>query len=183
MGRVTLALADLGFALEGAVQAVIDPGLPPGALDAIDLGQRFELVVLGSHLINLPDPAARTASLRIAARHVAGGSTGASGDRASGGRSSRAPGTVLVEHHPLDWASTAAATPATAGGSPGMVDVRRDPPFVSAVSVFDVGGRVVRQPFTARVLADAELADALDAAGLVVVRRVGPTWLEASPSA
>jgi hypothetical protein len=64
-----------------------------------------------------------------------------------------------------------------------MVDVRRDPPFVSAVSVFDVGGRVVRQPFTARVLSEVELADALGAAGLVVVRRLSPTWLEATPGA
>jgi hypothetical protein len=165
-GRITLALAELGFVLEDAVQAAIDPELPPASLDSIDLGRRFELVVLGSHLVNLPDQAARTAFVGIAARHVAGSA-----------------GTVLVEHHPLDWATTAAPTPATAGGAqPGMVDVRRDPPFVSAISVFDVGGRVVRQPFTARVLSEAELEATLGAVGLVVVRRLAPTWLEASPS-
>lgn len=163
-GRITLALAELGFSLDGTVQAVIDVTLDPAALDAIDLGRRFELVVLGSHLVNLPDAEARRAFLGLTARHLRGG-------------------VALIEHHPIDWAATAAATPATAGGSqPGMVDVRRDPPFVSAVSVFDVGGRVVRQPFTAQVLSEAELADSLASVGLAAVRRLSPTWLEAGRS-
>ena len=167
-----LALIELGFSLDGAVQAAIDPTRSLAMLDSIDLERRFDLVVLGSHLVNLPDPAVRAAVLAIAARHVL---------RAAG--PAGLPGTVLVEHHPVDWASTAAPTPATAGGAqPGMVDVRREPPFVSAVSVFDVGGRVVRQPFTARVLSEADLDAALGAAGLVVVRRLAPTWLEASPA-
>lgn len=169
-GRIALALSGLGFALDDAVQAVIDPGLAPAATDAIDLGRRFDLVVLGSHLVNLPDADVRGAFLRLARRHAGG----------------VARAVVLVEHHPLDWATTADATPATPGGSqPGMVDVRRDPPYVSAVSVYDVGGRVVRQPFTARVLSDAELGAALEAAGINVTRRLSPTWLEgvASPGA
>jgi hypothetical protein len=166
-GRLVLALAELGFTLEPVIQAAIEAALPPIELDAIDLGIRFDLVVVGSHLVNLPDDHARAAFLRLGARHVAA-----------------AGGTVLIEHHPLDWATTAGPTPATAGGSqPGMVDVRRDPPFVSAFSVFDVGGRVVRQPFTARVLSDEELAAAVAAAGLQVRKRLGPTWLEASPGA
>lgn len=167
-GRVVLALTGLGFQLGDLVQAVIDADLPPSDLTTIDLGRRFDFVILGSHLVNLPDERARGAFLRVARRHLA----------------VRSGASLLVEHHPLDWASTAASTPATAGGSqPGMVDVRRDPPFVAAVSVYDVGGRVVRQPFTARVLSEAELAAALEAAGLVVVRRLAPTWLEASASA
>jgi hypothetical protein len=59
--------------------------------------------------------------------------------------------------------------------------VRADPPFVSAVSVFDVGGRLVRQPFRARVLSDAELDAAFGAAQLRRVRRLGATWIEAAP--
>ena len=168
-GRIALALAGLGFSLDDVVQAVIDAELPPADLDAIDLGRRFPLVVLGSHLVNLPDERSRGAFVAIARRHL--------GDRRAYG----SPATALVEHHPLDWAFTAASTPATAGGSqPGMVDVRRDPPFVSAVSVYDVGGRVVRQPFRARVLTEHELAAALEAVGLSVVRRLSPTWVEAA---
>ena len=62
-----------------------------------------------------------------------------------------------------------------------MTRVRVEPPFVSAVSVYDVGGRVVRRPFTARVLSEPELVDALAAAGLFVRRRLSPTWLVAGP--
>ena len=81
--------------------------------------------------------------LALAARHLAAG------------------GRVLIEHHPLDWAETAEPTRPTPGATVGMVDVVRDPPFVAAVSVYDVGGRIVRQPFTARVLSNPELDDAL----------------------
>jgi hypothetical protein len=167
-GRITLALTGLGFELDGVQQLAIDLGAPLDDLAALDLSSRFEVAILGSHLINVPDEALRAALLDLARRHLAA---------AAAGQPDRQ---VLVEHHPLDWATTAAPTAATAGGSqPGMVDVRREPPFVSAVSVYDVGGRVVRQPFRAQVLSDAELAAALDAAGLRVSRRLGPTWLEA----
>jgi hypothetical protein len=90
---------------------------------------------------------------------------------------------VLVEHHPIDWAETAAEVRATPGGSSlGMTDVERDPPWVSAVSVYDVGGRVVRQPFTVRVLSEDELEAELRAGGLVVRRRLSPSWLLAGPA-
>ena len=159
-GRITLALSALGFSLDDVTQAVIDATMPSEELDAIDLGPRFDLIVLGSHLVNLPEELSRGGFLRLAGRHLA------------------PAGALLIEHHPLDWATTAAATPSTPGGSqPGMVDVRRDPPFVSAVSVYDVGGRVVRQPFRAQVLSESELAAALEAAGLTVRRRLSPTWL------
>ena len=64
-----------------------------------------------------------------------------------------------------------------------MRDVRRDPPFVSAVSVYDDRRPVVRQPFTARVLSEEELAAELAAAGLFVRGRLSPTWLDAGPVA
>jgi hypothetical protein len=139
------------------------PDIPIEPLRALDLGFRAPVVVLGSHLVNRPDPAGGIALLDLARRHLTDGP---------------GLGKVLVEHHPVDWAAAAAATSATPGGQPGMVDVRRDPPFVSAVSVYDIGGRVVRQPFTARVLSEAELELALEAAGLDLVRRLSPTWLE-----
>ena len=102
---------------------------------------------------------------------------------AAGGPTARAVGgDVLVEHHPIDWAETAAPTPPTPGAGVGMEDVRRDPPFVSAVSAYDIGGRFERQPFTARVLSEAELEVALSDAGLAVERRRSPTWLEAKPT-
>jgi hypothetical protein len=119
-------------------------------------------VILGSHLVNIPDRDLRIGLLGLA--------------RAG----AEATGLVLVEHHPIDWLETAADVPATPGGSVGMIEVRVDPPFVAAVSVLDIGGRVVRQPFRAQVLSDVELDHALAAAGLRRTRRLGPTWVEAA---
>jgi hypothetical protein len=172
-GRISLALAELGVAVADVTQAVVDAHVSPAALDAIDLGRRFETVVLGSHLVNLPNAEARRAFLRLAVRHAAVG--GRAGGHADVGK-------VIVEHHPVDWATTAEPTEATPGSAIGMEDVRRHPPFVSAVSTFDIGGRYVRQPFTARVLLDEELAEELRACGLVVDRRLSPTFLRARPA-
>jgi hypothetical protein len=61
-----------------------------------------------------------------------------------------------------------------------MEAVRRHPPFVSAISTYDIGGHEVRQPFTARVLSGAELEGELTLAGLVRPRRRSPTWLSAT---
>jgi hypothetical protein len=161
-GRICAALLELGISLSGVRQAVIDAEASIDDLAGLDLGARFDLTVLGSHLINLPDADRRSAFLRLAERHTDPG------------------GTVLVEHHPIDWAETAEPTTPTPGADVGMDEVRRHPPFVSAVSTFDIGGRYVRQPFTARVLSEAELAEALGTCGLPVRRRLGPTWLEAA---
>ncbi len=162
-GRVVHALTELGHRFDSVVQAVIPADIALDDLRALDLARRFDTIVLGSHLVNLPDDERRAAFLALAARHVA--------DR----------GVVLVEHHPIDWAETAEEVRPTPGAEVGMEDVRREPPFVSAVSTFDVGGRYVRQPFTARVLSDVELADALAAAELTLRRRVTPTFIEAGP--
>lgn len=159
-GRVLHALAEFGLAHQAVTQLALDAEPRPADLDAMDVVERFDLVVLGSHLVNVPDSRVRQALLDLAHRHLAPG------------------GSVLVEHHPLDWAETAAAVRPTPGGSDlGMDDVRRDPPFVSAVSVYDIGGHVVRQPFRARVLSDSELDEALAAAGLIRRERLAPTWL------
>ena len=161
-GRICAALLGLGVRLAGVRQAVIEADAPSGDLDVIDVGERFETVALGSHLVNAPDEDRRSSCVRLAARHLADG------------------GRLLVEHHPLDWAETASDVDPTPGAALGMQEVRREPPFVSAVSVYDMGGRVVRQPFRARVLSEAEIAEALATAGLEVRRRLGPTWIEAA---
>lgn len=155
-------MTEAGIPCSDLVQVVIPTDSPIDELEALELGRRFETVVLGSHLVNLPDQERRSAFLALAARHLADG------------------GALVAEHHPIDWAETAADVEPTPGGAVGMLEVRRDPPFVSAVSVYDVGGRMWRQPFTARVLSDAELAVELATVGLHVARRLGPTWIEAA---
>jgi hypothetical protein len=163
-GRIVHALVELDVAVHAMVQAVILSDSSVEDLARFDVGRRFETVVLGSHLINLPDEDLRRAFLALARRHLADG------------------GRLLVEHHPVDWAETAAATSATPGSEVGMVDVRRDPPFVSAVSVYDSGGRVVRQPFTARVLSEEELTAELSSGGFSLQHQLGPTLIEAGPA-
>lgn len=159
-GRIVHALIELDVRVDEMVQAVLPTNSAVEELQRFDLGRRFDIVVLGSHLINLPDEGRRRAFLGLARRQLAD------------------DGRLLVEHHPVDWAETAAPTPPTPGAEVGMEEVRRDPPFVSAVSTFDIGGRFVRQPFTARVLSDAELTAELQATGLLVVRRLSATWIE-----
>ncbi len=162
-GRILHTLSELGLPFRTVIQSVHEAGVTAADIDELDVGRRFVAVILGSHLINTPDEELRRAWLRAARRHVVD------------------DGEVLVEHHPVDWAETAAPTPATPGAEVGMRDVRRDPPFVSAVSVYDAGGRVARQQFTARVLSDAELEAELRVGGLLLRRRLGSTWLLAGP--
>ena len=162
-GRVLQSLAGLGLPFRTVIQAVHDADVTAADVDRLDLRRLFTVVILGSHLVNTPDEALRSAWLRAARRHLVGDCD------------------VLVEHHPIDWAETAADEPAVPGGSVGMVEVRRDPPFVHAVSVLDAGGHEARQPFTARVLSDEELEAELGGAGLLVRRRLSPTWLVAGP--
>jgi len=156
-------LTELGLPFRNVIQSIHTLDSRASDIDALDVGRQFDVAILGSHLVNLPDQDLRRAFLRAAGRHLVGDCE------------------VLVEHHPVAWAETAEATPATPGAELGMRDIRRDPPFVSAVSVYDIGGRVVSQPFKARVLSEAELADELGASGLVVRRRLSPTWLVAGP--
>lgn len=163
-GRVLHSLWELGRRFPTVVQSVHDLDSTATDIAALDVGRLFEAVILGSHLVNVPDPDLRRAFLDAARRHLVGDCD------------------VLVEHHPIDWAETAAETRPTPGSTVGMAKVRRDPPFVSAVSTYDLGGRWFEQPFRARVLSEAELAEELAAAGLIVRQRLGPTWLVAGPS-
>ncbi|MEO8273596.1 MAG: hypothetical protein ABI620_05995 [Chloroflexota bacterium] len=160
-GRICLALAELGVELDALQQAVIDPTVGASELDAFDLGDRFDTVVLASHLLNLPDERARLAFVRAAARHATPHAR------------------LLLEHHPIDWAETAEEAQPTPGSVVGMTEVRRHVPFVSAVSTYDVGGRYERVPFTARVLSEAELDHVLASVHLSRHARLTPTFLEA----
>ena len=163
-GRVLHSLAELGLPFRTVIQSIHDPDVKADDVDRLEVGRQFVTVVLGSHLVNTPDEALRRAWLRAARRHLVGDCD------------------VLVEHHPVDWAEKASEEPAVPGGTLGMVEVRRDPPFVSAVSLYDSGGHEYRQPFTARVLSEAELERELAASGLLLRRRLGPTWLVAGPA-
>lgn len=169
-GRVTHPLVRLGYRVTAVDESpamlawVHGAERVPARIEGLDLRQRFDAVLLASHLVNDPDDGRRLRFLETCRRHVA--------DR----------GVVLIEHHAPDWAATATESEHDVDGiTIALRDVRREPPFVSAVAVYTVDGQTFRQPFTARVLSTQELGAALRSAGLEVARSLTPTWTEARP--
>lgn len=134
-------------------------------IETLDLGRRFPVVLLASHFVNVPDEGMRRAFLRACRRHVAD------------------DGMVVIERHDPEWAESARdGMREVAGMRVGLQDVRRDPPLVSAVAVYEIDGWVFEQPFTARVFNDEELASELESVGLRLDRVLNPKWLIARPS-
>ena len=164
-GRLTRELAALGHAVtaidnEPAMLAEIAgvPGIEPVEADllTLDLGRRFPAVVLASHFVNTPPPDG-DAFLRTVARHLAG------------------DGVALIEAYPpgLDW--TGGIGRRTEIGPVGITleSAAIDGDSIEAVVVYDVDGRVWRQPFAATLLDEAGIRRRLEAAGLAFVR-----WLD-----
>jgi SAM-dependent methyltransferase len=169
-GRVTHPLLARGFRVTAVdesaemLAAIEGAETVQAAIEDLALGRRFDAVILGSHLVNTSDDGQRRAFLRAARDHV---------DQ---------HGSVLLEHHASTWAQTAEEGESRQGDvSVALREVRRHPPFVTAVAEYAVDGFVFRQPFTARVFSDAELAAELGAAGFGPVQRLTPTWTLAKP--
>ena len=121
---------------EAAVKAMTTVGMEYGTLRresdlfTVELDERFDVVVAGSHFVDDADPVRRAALLASCARHVA------------------ADGVVLVERYDPDWTRS----PRSYGGPVGPVDVEfevlaREPDDVVAARL-DVlvseGGRLFR---------------------------------------
>ena len=137
-------------------------------IEGLDLGRRFDAVVLGSFLVNTPDDARRAAFLATCARHV------------------RDDGTVLVQRlHPVLVPLAVDADSEEDGVVYSMTGVAHDGDLFSATMGFTVGGRHWEHPYLARVLGDEATEDALAAAGLRLDRWLdqGRTWLAARPVA
>jgi SAM-dependent methyltransferase len=171
-GRVTRALVDLGHRVVAVDQSAEMLRWVQGAetvvadIEGLELGRRFDAVVLGSHLVNTDDATTRAAFLATCRRHVAD------------------DGLVLIEHHPEDWAATASESRTEVEGVVlSLTEVRRAPPLVSATMIYEIDGQTFRQPFVARVFSAAELDSELDGAGLRLARRLTPTWVSAVPIA
>ena len=134
----------------------------------LDLGRRFDVVVLASFLVNTADDDLRARFLRACRDHV------------------RPGGCVLVQRHPAGWFDEAAEGERTAHGVTFRLrDLRRPGPDLLAATVeYQVGERVWAQWFTARRLDDGELAAALAEAGLVVDAYLtgDGAWVRALPA-
>lgn len=161
-GRVTHPLVELGHRVVAVDDSREMLAHVRGAetvcarISDLRLGRRFDVVLLGSHLLNTPDPVEAQTLLAAARRHLAPG------------------GLLLVEWHPPGWFDSVTSG---SGGRLGDVavaleDVARDGDLLSAAVRYDVGGEAWRQEFTCRRLSPEALAGVLTSADLVFDRWV-----------
>jgi SAM-dependent methyltransferase len=137
-------------------------------IQELDLGRRFDAVVLASFLVNEPDPDLTGRFLRACRDHVAD------------------HGCVLVQRHPPAWFDEAAEGERTRGGITFRLrDLGRPGPgLLSATVEYQVGEQVWTQWFTARRLDDTALAAVLAEAGLAVDAYLtgDGSWVRAVPA-
>jgi SAM-dependent methyltransferase len=124
-------------------------------IEGLDLGMRFDVVVLSSHLVNVPDDDQRAAFLATCARHVV------------------ETGCVVMQRHPVSWFDTLEPTRRsrpTGEGEPVTFVLdgisRPAPDLVAATAEYLVGERHWTQTFVARRLDDDALRRDLFAVGL-----------------
>ncbi|WP_410662701.1 class I SAM-dependent methyltransferase [Amycolatopsis sp. lyj-84] len=173
VGRVTHALLELGHPVVAVDEspemlAHVRTESVCSKIEDLRLGRVFDVVLLGSHLVNTAADADREAFLTTARAHVAPG------------------GRVLVEWHPPEWFDSVRDG---RGGRLGEVDVRldevvRDGDLLSAVVRYSAGEHWWNQPFTCRRLGLSALHAALAGAGLAFERWCADdrTWFSAIPA-
>jgi SAM-dependent methyltransferase len=173
-GRVTHPLVALGHPVVAVDESAEMLARVRGAetvrarIQDLDLGRRFDAVLLASFLVNTGDPELRRRFLASCRRHVGDG------------------GCVLLQRHPPGWFDDAAEGEGVAGGVLHRLrDLRRPGPGLLAATVeYRVGERVWTQAFTAERLDDPALAAALAEAGLAVDAYLtgDGAWVRAVPA-
>jgi SAM-dependent methyltransferase len=173
-GRVTHPLVALGHRVVAVDESPEMLAYVRGAetvrsrIQDLDLGRRFDAVLLASHLVNVADHPLRRRFLEVCRGHVRDG------------------GCVLVQRHPPGWFEEAAEGERTADGITFRLrDLRRPGPGLLAATVeYQVGERVWTQSFTTERLDDQALAAALAEAGLAVDAYLTEdgSWVRAVPA-
>jgi SAM-dependent methyltransferase len=173
-GRVTHPLVALGHPVVAVDESpemlahVRDAETVCARIQDLDLGRRFSVVLLASHLVNADDETRRN-FLDACRRHVAD------------------DGCVIVQQHSPEWFATAKDSEVTRNGVIfRMRDVSRPAPdLVSATVEYVSGDRCWTQTFTTKRLDDAGLAAALGDAGLRLDRYLTEdrSWFRAVPAA
>jgi SAM-dependent methyltransferase len=157
-GRMTRALVSLGHRVTAvdqsrAMLALLpdDPAIDPvnADIETLDLGRRFDGVIVASHLLNVGEELA-AAFLATAGRHLALG------------------GVVLAEVYPpeMDWAAAVGRRSVVGDVGVTVTGARRDRNHLDATVEYDLEGRMWRQPFDADLLDEAAIRARLGAAGL-----------------
>lgn len=172
-GRLCLRLQQLGLQPTGVDEsAEMLAHLPPGvagiqsAIETLDAGRHWPVVLLPSHLINHPDESTRRRFVQAARRHLAPG------------------GIFFAKRHSPHW--LAAATPGRLGAAGGVVlvaeHVARDGDLVSMRLRYEADDAAWTQSFTTRSLEQADIEVLLAACGFGSFRWLGEQglWLMAS---
>jgi SAM-dependent methyltransferase len=155
-GRVTHPLVALGHPVVAVDESAEMLARVRGAetvrarIQELDLGRRFDAVLLASFLVNTAERDVRRRFLQASRRHLGEG------------------GCVLLQRHPPAWFEEAAEGEGVAGGvSHRLRGLRRPAPGLLAATVeYRAGDRTWTQSFTAERLDDDALAAALGEAGL-----------------
>ena len=173
-GRVTGPLAELGHRVVAVDESpemlahITTARTVCSRIEDLALDERFDVVLLASHLINVPGEAERQALLTACTRHVS------------------ADGCVIIEQHAPDWFATAGESEAEADGFIFRLrNVSRPASdLLSATVEYQVGDRIWTQTFTTRKLTADDLAASLATAGLAFDRYLtaDQTWLSAVPA-
>lgn len=174
-GRIAHQLHHRGHRLTAVDQcpdmlAHVDPAVESHLADieGLDLGRRFDAVLLASFLVNIPDRHQRRELLATCARHVAPG------------------GAVYLQRLDPELVPIAVdAQSEEAGVVYSMSEVRHDEDGrrFEATMHFTIDGRAYAHPYVGEVLDDDALSQALGAHGLRITRFLDGqrTWVEARP--
>ncbi len=165
-GRITRQLVRLGYRVTAVDESpemlahVRDAEKVEARIEGLDLGRRFDAVVLASNLVTA-EPEQRRAFLETCRRHA---------------------DLVLVEGLPLAWSPEDGER--TLGDVVSRLHIDRfEHGVVHGEMEYQAGGETWRHAFAMRVFADdADLDAALAEAGLRLERRLDPRWFVAVPT-
>lgn len=172
-GRVTHPLVARGFTVTAVDESAEMLEKVHGArtvrspIQALDLGERFDVVMLASFLVHAPDPAARQQLLDTCRRHVAG------------------DGCVLLQREGQDWhENLPRESPLGPDGVARVVSSEPAGPGVRSVHVeYVYPDATWTQTFLSRPLDTGQFEAALAGAGLAVDAYLTPdrVWVRALP--
>lgn len=172
-GRVTHPLVERGFAVTAVDESpemlaeIRGARTVAAAIEGLDLGERFDVVMLASFLVHAGDPRTRTELLATCRRHVTDG------------------GCVLVQREGEGWHDDLPRARPIGDGVVRVVSSEPVAPGVRSVHVeYTFPDAQWTQTFLSRPLTTAEFETALTAAGLTVDTYLTPdgTWVRALPA-
>lgn len=155
-GRITHCLLSRGLSVVAVDESAEMLARIHGAekvvdtIEGLDLHRRFDVVLLASNLVNVPDDEAAVALLATCARHVT------------------LDGVVLIERHPEEWFDGVGERDVERDGIVyGLHDiVRETSDSMTATATYTIGDRRWTHTFTTRCVTDELLLDLLARAGL-----------------